>query len=164
MIFIFVSTAINCLVCKKKGFSLSKTTYFRLFHTKRICSRQFCQFFTIIWSIFDACCTSKQLFSLEFDAEKKACVLYMPAWYTQRFTVNETELLSECCLILSWHKNHFKVMTWSGKVINRWSENKFYFTNCKGCRKYGYADVRILCSITYYAGLGWRECEDQIKN
>ena len=41
-------------------------------------------------------------------------------------------------------------MIWSGKVINRWSENKFYFTNCKGCRKYGYADIRILCSSTIY--------------
>ena len=36
---------------------------------------------TIIWSVFDACCTSKQPFSLEFDAEKglriiHACVVY----------------------------------------------------------------------------------------
>ena len=59
------------------------------------------------------------------------------------------ELLSECCLNrdLSWHKNHFEVMIWSGKVIHRWSENKFYFINCKGCRKYGYADIMILCSM-----------------
>ena len=49
--------------------------------------------------------------------------------------------------ISSWHKNHFEVMICSGKVINKWSENKFYFTNCKGCRNYGYADIRILCSI-----------------
>ena len=41
---------------------------------------------TIFWSIFDAYCTSKHPFFSGFEAEK-ACVLYMPAWYTHRFTV-----------------------------------------------------------------------------
>ena len=45
-------------------------------------------------------------------------------------------------------------MIWSAKVIDRWSENKFYFTNCKGCRKYGYADIRILCSTAHHKNKG----------
>ena len=48
-------------------------------------------------------------------------------------------------------------MIWTGKVINRWSENKFDFTNCKGCRKYGYANIRILCSTSLLKTLWEKE-------
>ena len=35
---------------------------------------------------FDACCTSEHTFFSGFKL-KKACMLYMPVWYTHRYTV-----------------------------------------------------------------------------
>ena len=40
-------------------------------------------------------------------------------------------------------------MILSDEAINRWSENIFYYMNSWGCRNYGYADIRVLCLLTF---------------
>ena len=65
---------------------------------------------------------------------------FLPIWRTFcHFHQNRN-----CCLqsLSIWKSQEFVI--W--ERVNRLSENKFYFTNCKGCRNYGYADIRILCS------------------